>query len=176
MIRFLRHGRGATPRRRNHSIEVHRTATPSGNTADQGVHRSTVARSIETERGSWALLTRDTGTSRDIWVPGSRYRRMARRRPPGERFRAVANSRNSSPVDFVPRTKNGIEIGRRSHTRRSPSVAVKVTTSTPVVIHRHMDSQTLDVAKLLRDMDIPRKLAKSTGPSQEKKLQQIAVQ
>ena len=79
------------------------------------------------DRGSWALLTSATGTSRESCVPGSRYRRIANNIPPAERFRAVANSRNSSPPPFLPRTKKGMEMGKRSQSRRSATDTLRRT-------------------------------------------------
>ncbi len=83
------------------------------------VHRNTVARKRDMDRGNCALLAKATGISRVISVPGSRYRRVANKTPPADRFSAVANSRNSSPLELLPRTKNGMEIGNRSQPRRS---------------------------------------------------------
>src|SRR5580704_11507317 len=92
------------------------------------VHRSTVACNIETDRGNCALFAKATGISRESWVPGSIYRRVARRTPPAERLSAVANSRNSSPDAEVPRTKKGMEMGSRSQPRRSATDTVRRTT------------------------------------------------
>src|ERR1035438_6009440 len=92
-----------------------------------GVQRSTVACSRDTDRGRLALFSRVTGISREMWVPGSRERRAASSSPPADRFKAVANSRNSSPSALLPRTKNGIEIGSRSQSRRSATDAVRRT-------------------------------------------------
>ena len=100
-----------------------------------GVQRKTVAFSSETECGNCALLTNAIGTSRQTWVLGSKYRFVASRTPLADRFSAVANSRNSSPVGFLPWTNIGIESGKRSHSRRSaPDAAVGtlgVSISTP---------------------------------------------
>ena len=41
---------------------------------------------------------------------GFKYRFAASKTPPADTFSAVVNSRNSSPVAFLPRMKNGIEI------------------------------------------------------------------
>ncbi len=97
------------------------------------VHRKTVARSNETDRGSCALLTKETGTSNLRLVPGSKYRLVASSAPPADRFSAVANSKYSSPFGFLPLMKKGTEIGNRSHLRRSslPFVLLKSTSYAP---------------------------------------------
>jgi hypothetical protein len=96
-----------------------------------GMQRRTMAWRSETDRGSCALFTKATGTSSESSVPGSRNFRVASRTPPAERLSAVANSRKSSPVTFLPRTKKGIAMGRRSQSRRSPTLAARGTQTTP---------------------------------------------
>ena len=83
------------------------------------MQRRTVACRREIERGNWALFASETGTSRESPVPGSILRRMASKTPPPDTLSAVANSSDSCPEPFLPRTKKAIEIGKRSDSRRS---------------------------------------------------------
>src|ERR1019366_5634901 len=89
------------------------------------VQRTTVALSTETECGNLALLAKAVGTSRVMRVLGSKYRLVTSSTPPADISSAFANSKTLSPLDFLPRTKNGIVIGKRSQSRRSaPDAAI----------------------------------------------------